>query len=144
MTGELQAMVVGDPAMCSVLDVVMPGPMEGLGALAVFKKIDHSPAKAEQREAAAAAAGAAAVRATVAPEAQPARPPAISAAAAADPGNCPLNQIARTAAKEAERQLILRMLRQTRWNRKQTAELDGISYKAFVYKTKKNGLDKAS
>jgi DNA-binding NtrC family response regulator len=35
------------------------------------------------------------------------------------------------------------MLQQTRWNRKETAEILGISYKALLYKIKENGLDKA-
>ncbi|PYR37756.1 MAG: hypothetical protein DMF93_17350 [Acidobacteria bacterium] len=30
------------------------------------------------------------------------------------------------------------------WNRKETAEILGISYKALLYKIKENGLDKAS
>jgi two-component system response regulator AtoC len=45
---------------------------------------------------------------------------------------------------QAERELIARMLQQTRWNRKETAEILGISYKALLYKIKENGLDKAS
>jgi hypothetical protein len=44
----------------------------------------------------------------------------------------------------AERVLILRMLQRTRWNRKEAAEILGISYKALLYKIKENGLDKAS
>jgi two-component system response regulator AtoC len=55
-----------------------------------------------------------------------------------------LKDIARTAAREAERELILRMLTRTRWNRKEAAEILGISYKALLYKIKENGLDKAS
>src|SRR5207253_10360065 len=70
--------------------------------------------------------------------------PAAIAAAAADAGNYSLKDISRTAAREAERELILRMLQQTRWNRKETAEILGISYKALLYKIKENGLDKAS
>jgi two-component system, NtrC family, response regulator AtoC len=72
------------------------------------------------------------------------RPPAAIAAAAADAGNYSLKDISRTAAREAERELILRMLQQTRWNRKETAAILGISYKALLYKIKENGLDKAS
>jgi len=67
--------------------------------------------------------------------------PALSAAAA---GNVSLKDIARTAARGAERELILRMLTRTRWNRKEAAEILGISYKALLYKIKENGLDKAS
>jgi two-component system response regulator AtoC len=55
-----------------------------------------------------------------------------------------LKEIARAAAREAERELILRMLTRTRWNRKEAAEILGISYKALLYKIKENGLDKAS
>ena len=55
-----------------------------------------------------------------------------------------LKDISRQAAREAERDLILRMLQQTRWNRKETAEMLGISYKALLYKIKENGLDRAS
>jgi DNA-binding NtrC family response regulator len=78
--------------------------------------------------------------------AAPAAPatPAAMAAAAADAGNYSLKDISRTAAREAERELILKMLQQTRWNRKETAEILGISYKALLYKIKENGLDKAS
>jgi two-component system response regulator AtoC len=59
-------------------------------------------------------------------------------------GNVSLKDIARSAAREAERELILRMLTRTRWNRKEAAEILGISYKALLYKIKENGLDKAS
>jgi two-component system response regulator AtoC len=59
-------------------------------------------------------------------------------------GNVSLKDIARSAARQAERELILRMLTKTRWNRKEAAEILGISYKALLYKIKENGLDKAS
>ena len=55
-----------------------------------------------------------------------------------------LKDIARAAARQAERELILRMLTRTRWNRKEAAENLGISYKALLYKIKENGLDKAT
>jgi two-component system response regulator AtoC len=74
-------------------------------------------------------------------------PPAATAAppsAVDDDGSCSLKEISRTAARKAERELIQRMLQQTRWNRKETAEILGISYKALLYKIKENGLDKAS
>jgi DNA-binding NtrC family response regulator len=77
--------------------------------------------------------------------APPAAPtPTSIAAAAAEAGNYSLKDISRTAAREAERELILKMLQHTRWNRKETAEILGISYKALLYKIKENGLDKAS
>ena len=61
-----------------------------------------------------------------------------------DEDSCSLKEISRTAARKAERELILKMLQHTRWNRKETAEILGISYKALLYKIKENGLDKAS
>jgi DNA-binding NtrC family response regulator len=75
-----------------------------------------------------------------------AEPMAAVAAAVATTvaGHVSLKDIARTAAREAERELILRMLTRTRWNRKEAAEILGISYKALLYKIKENGLDKAS
>ena len=68
----------------------------------------------------------------------------MAAQAADDEGSCSLKDISRTAARKAERELISRMLQQTRWNRKETAGILGISYKALLYKIKENGLDKAS
>jgi two-component system, NtrC family, response regulator AtoC len=70
--------------------------------------------------------------------------PAELANAAADAGNYSLKDISREAARQAERELIFKMLQHTRWNRKETAEILGISYKALLYKIKENGLDKAS
>jgi two-component system response regulator AtoC len=72
-------------------------------------------------------------------------PPASTAStpASAEAGNYSLKDISRTAAREAERELIVKMLQRTRWNRKETAEILGISYKALLYKIKENGLDKA-
>jgi two-component system, NtrC family, response regulator AtoC len=74
---------------------------------------------------------------------EPAAAVAAAVSATAN-GNVSLKDIARTAAREAERELILRMLTRTRWNRKEAAEILGISYKALLYKIKENGLDKAS
>jgi DNA-binding NtrC family response regulator len=34
------------------------------------------------------------------------------------------------------------MLQRTHWNRKEAAEILGISYKALLYKIKETGLDK--
>lgn len=79
-----------------------------------------------------------------APVAAAPQTPAAFAAAAAEAGNYSLKDISREAARQAERELILKMLQQTRWNRKETAEILGISYKALLYKIKENGLDKAS
>jgi DNA-binding NtrC family response regulator len=59
------------------------------------------------------------------------------------PANYSLKDVSRSAARGAERDLISRMLLQTRWNRKEAADMLGISYKALLYKIKENGLDKA-
>jgi len=69
---------------------------------------------------------------------------AVAESAITSKGNVSLKDISRSAAREAERELILRMLTKTRWNRKEAAEILGISYKALLYKIKENGLDKAS
>jgi two-component system, NtrC family, response regulator AtoC len=70
--------------------------------------------------------------------------PVGPAATAAEAGHYSLKDISRTAARQAERELILKMLQRTRWNRKETAKILGISYKALLYKIKEGGLDKAS
>jgi len=77
------------------------------------------------------------------PEACPAT---VAAAAQADSASrlTSLKDIGRTAAREAERVAILDMLERTRWNRKEAAEILGISYKALLYKIKDNRLDEAS
>ncbi len=55
-----------------------------------------------------------------------------------------LKQAARAASRQAERQLILKVLARTRWNRKRAAQELQISYKALLYKLKQIGLDDAS
>src|SRR5438093_4046727 len=81
---------------------------------------------------------------TSTPAAASSTAPDIGALPAAPAGPCSLKAISRTAAREAERGLILRTLQRTHWNRKETAENLGISYKALLYKIKESGLDKAS
>jgi two-component system, NtrC family, response regulator AtoC len=102
----------------------------------------HAPAAGHPARVAAGSGVHASVAAPAAPAALPT--PAEFAAAAAEAGNYSLKNISREAARQAERELILKMLQQTRWNRKETAEILGISYKALLYKIKENGLDKAS
>jgi two-component system response regulator AtoC len=51
-----------------------------------------------------------------------------------------LKAVSRRAAQLAEKRVIERVLQQTRWNRKETAERLQISYKALLYKMKENGL----
>lgn len=55
---------------------------------------------------------------------------------AADGERISLKQAARAASREAEKELILRVLDRTRWNRKRAAEELQISYKALLYKLK--------
>ncbi len=52
-----------------------------------------------------------------------------------------LKQAAREASRRAERELILRVLNKTRWNRKRAASELKISYKALLYKLKQIGVD---
>jgi len=77
-------------------------------------------------------------------QATPAVPANGTAASAAPRVSGSLKDIARQAAREAERELIFRTLQQTRWNRREAAEILGISYKALLYKIKEAELDKAS
>jgi two-component system response regulator AtoC len=85
---------------------------------------------------------------TAAPDASPTPATPVNAPAAAvlaptlPKGS--LKEIARHAARGAERELILRTLQQTRWNRREAAEILGISYKALLYKIKEAEPDKAS
>jgi two-component system response regulator AtoC len=76
--------------------------------------------------------------------AAPAASAVPAAAAAPPPLTGSLKDIARHAAREAERELIYRTLQQTRWNRREASEILGISYKALLYKIKEAELDKAS
>ena len=52
-----------------------------------------------------------------------------------------LKEIAKDAALAAEREAIARVLQQTRWNRKKTAKILGVSYKTLLTKIKETGLD---
>jgi len=110
---------------------------------ALRRDVAHGVAMAAHRSAATLTPPVAASAATSTPPRAPSGPAAI-AAAAAEGGHYSLKDVSRTAAREAERELILRMLQQTHWNRKETAEHLGISYKALLYKIKEGGLDKAS
>jgi two-component system response regulator AtoC len=55
-----------------------------------------------------------------------------------------LKDIARTAARAAEREAIARVLKQTSWNRVRAARILKISYRALLYKIKYAGLDRAA
>ncbi len=54
-------------------------------------------------------------------------------------GRVSLKQAARAASRETEKELILRTLTRTRWNRRRAAEELQISYKALLYKVKQIG-----
>lgn len=51
-----------------------------------------------------------------------------------------LKAAARAASREAERELILKALERTRWNRKRAAQDLQVSYKSLLYKLKQIGL----
>ncbi len=53
---------------------------------------------------------------------------------------CSLKAAARAASREAERELILKALSRTQWNRKRAAQELQISYKSLLYKLKQIGL----
>jgi two-component system response regulator AtoC len=55
----------------------------------------------------------------------------------------PLKEVARMAARAAEREAIARVLEQTGWNRVRAAKLLRISYRALLYKIKDVGLGRA-
>ncbi len=55
-----------------------------------------------------------------------------------------LKEIGKRASQLAEKKVIEKVLQQTRWNRKETAEILQISYKALLYKMKENGLTEIS
>jgi two-component system, NtrC family, response regulator AtoC len=52
-----------------------------------------------------------------------------------------LKQTAREASRQAEKELILKVLEKTHWNRKRAAQQLQISYKALLYKLRQMGLD---
>jgi two-component system response regulator AtoC len=54
-------------------------------------------------------------------------------------GRVSLKQAARAASREAEKEIILRVLTRTRWNRRRAAQVLQISYKALLYKLKQIG-----
>lgn len=54
-----------------------------------------------------------------------------------------LKQAARAASRQAERELILKALERTRWNRKRAARELQISYKTFLYKLKQIGVEES-
>jgi two-component system response regulator AtoC len=54
-----------------------------------------------------------------------------------------LKQAGRAASRQAEKELILKVLARTHWNRKRAAQQLQISYKALLYKLRQMGLDES-
>jgi two-component system response regulator AtoC len=73
------------------------------------------------------------------PAEQPAEESAVAGAAGKE--TLSLKDIARHAARAAERDVMERVLTQTGWNRVRAAKLLSISYRALLYKIKDVGLD---
>jgi two-component system response regulator AtoC len=56
-------------------------------------------------------------------------------------GKGTLKEVAKIAQRNAEKELIEKILTQTRWNRRKAAQILDISYKALLYKIKDCGLN---
>jgi two-component system, NtrC family, response regulator AtoC len=67
--------------------------------------------------------------------------PAKTLFSGSSPYSKPLKEAAREASRKAERELILKSLERTHWNRKRSARELQISYKALLYKLKQLNLD---
>ncbi len=53
----------------------------------------------------------------------------------------PLKVISKRASMNAEKKVIRKVLNQTNWNRKKTAKILQISYKALLYKIKEGQIE---
>jgi two-component system response regulator AtoC len=56
-------------------------------------------------------------------------------------GKATLKEVSKIAQRNAEKELIEKVLGQTRWNRRKAAQILDISYKALLYKIKNCGLE---
>lgn len=74
----------------------------------------------------------------VMPELQAKRSPVVSKVSA--DGTIPLKHIAKQAIREMESNVILRVLRENKWNRRKAARVLNISYRALIYKIQEAGL----
>ena len=70
----------------------------------------------------------------------PARRSAAAVRAVTAEGIIPLKRIAKQAVREMEGSLILKALRENKWNRRKTAQALNISYRALIYKIREAGL----
>jgi two-component system response regulator AtoC len=55
-------------------------------------------------------------------------------------GNIPLKHIAQQVTRRMEHDVILKVLQANHWNRRRTAEVLKISYRALLYKVRQAGL----
>ena len=69
------------------------------------------------------------------------RTPSAATGVTTDARTRSLKVASKAASREAERELILKALGRTRWNRKRAAQELQISYKSLLYKLKQIGLD---
>ncbi len=72
-------------------------------------------------------------------ETSPARP-VMRPIELSENGTIPLKRIAKQAVREMERELILKVLQANHWNRRKTAQVLAISYRALIYKIREAGL----
>jgi two-component system, NtrC family, response regulator AtoC len=75
-----------------------------------------------------------------APQDAPPRRKTFSSTGSTVNGNFTLRNIAKEAIQEMERNVILEALRTNQWNRRKTAEVLKISYRALIYKIRGAGL----
>ena len=57
-----------------------------------------------------------------------------------DDGKIPLKRLAQQVTRRMERDLILKVLQENHWNRRKSAEVLKISYRALLYKVRQAGL----
>jgi two-component system response regulator AtoC len=74
----------------------------------------------------------------------PARRSSASANRVMTDGSIPLKRIAKQAVREMEGNLILKALRENKWNRRKAARALNISYRALIYKIQEAGLSQKS
>jgi two-component system, NtrC family, response regulator AtoC len=74
----------------------------------------------------------------------PARRSSSSANRSMADGSIPLKRIAKQAVREMEGNLILKALRENKWNRRKAAQALNISYRALIYKIQEAGLSQKS
>ncbi len=72
--------------------------------------------------------------------AEPMRRPTAPPVQLSADGSVSLKHIAKQAVREMESNLILKVLRENKWNRRKTAQILNISYRALIYKIQGAGL----